>query len=256
LATKKTTGDYFAIKVLSKAAMVKKNQMAHVFAEKNILASTENPFVVKMYYAFESKVFSHFFFFFFSIHSYFFFLFFLQESLFLVMELLTGGDCFSLLQNVGALEEDQARMYIAETVLALEYLHARGIVHRDLKPDNMLIDRHGHIKLTDFGLSAMGLVALNRKQQQQRTKSSLIARETEVFLLCNAESSSLRTSSEYKILDGKLPPANKRERIYSNTGTPDYLAPEILLGIGHNFTVDWCGISCNSFFFSIFPDDI
>lgn len=76
----------------------------------------------------------------------------------MVMEYLPGGDCFSLLRSLVALPEHMTRQYIAETVLALEYLHKNGIVHRDLKPDNMLITGEGHIKLTDFGLSRMGLM--------------------------------------------------------------------------------------------------
>lgn len=75
-----------------------------------------------------------------------------------VMEYIQGGDCYSLLRNLLYLEESQAKMYMAEVVLALEYLHGRGIVHRDLKPDNMLINRDGHIKLTDFGLSRFNLL--------------------------------------------------------------------------------------------------
>ena len=47
------------------------------------------------------------------------------------------------------------RMYHAETLLALEYIHSYGIVHRDLKPENLLITKEGHIKLTDFGLSKL-----------------------------------------------------------------------------------------------------
>lgn len=62
-----------------------------------------------------------------------------------------------MLHKFGGLDESVAKMYIAETVLALEYLHSKGIVHRDLKPDNMLINSKGHIKLTDFGLSSIGL---------------------------------------------------------------------------------------------------
>ncbi|KAL6550325.1 hypothetical protein OROMI_020813 [Orobanche minor] len=74
------------------------------------------------------------------------------------MEYLNGGDIFSMLKNLGCLEEDMARVYIAEVVLALEYLHSMYVIHRDLKPDNLLIGPDGHIMLTDFGLSNVQLL--------------------------------------------------------------------------------------------------
>ncbi|KAN0015604.1 hypothetical protein ACTFIU_008343 [Dictyostelium citrinum] len=135
LAKKIRTGDIYAIKRLKKSDMIKKNQLDHVKVERNILAYTSNPFVVKMYYSFQTK-----------------------DYYYLVMEYLQGGDCFSLLQMLGSMDENMAKMIIAETVLALEYLHSHGIIHRDVKPDNLLIDKKGHIKLTDFGLSKVGLL--------------------------------------------------------------------------------------------------
>jgi len=181
--------------------VVKKNKVAHTIAEKNILATTQNPFVVKMYYAFQSK-----------------------ENLYLVMEYLPGGDCFSLLQNMGVISESHVVFYVAEVALALEYLHNLGIVHRDLKPDNMLIDSEGHIKLTDFGLSHIGLIVT------QGVKS-------------NADKK-LQHTDLYDPEDDDEIPSDRRERAYSVTGTPDYLAPEILLGIGHSFEVDWWALGC------------
>lgn len=69
------------------------------------------------------------------------------------MEYMVGGDLKSLLGVYGYMEEPMAVFYVAEVVLALEYLHCHNIVHRDLKPDNMLLTKDGHVKLTDFGLS-------------------------------------------------------------------------------------------------------
>jgi serine/threonine-protein kinase RIM15 len=136
LAKKKATGDYYAIKVLRKADMIAKNQITNVKAERLILMKqAESPYVVKLYFTFQSK-----------------------DYLYLVMEYLNGGDCAALVKAMGALPEDWTRSYIAEVVLGLEYLHARGVVHRDLKPDNLLIDQYGHLKLTDFGLSRIGLL--------------------------------------------------------------------------------------------------
>jgi serine/threonine-protein kinase RIM15 len=141
LAKKKSTGEYFAIKVLKKADMVAKNQVTNVKAERAIMMwQGESDFVAKLYWTFSSK-----------------------DYLYLVMEYLNGGDCASLIKVLGALPEDWAKKYLAEVVLGVEHLHSRGIVHRDLKPDNLLIDPKGHLKLTDFGLSRMGMIGRQKR---------------------------------------------------------------------------------------------
>lgn len=141
LSKKKLTGEYFAIKVLRKSDMVAKNQVTNVKAERAIMMwQGESDFVAKLYWTFSNK-----------------------DHLFLVMEYLNGGDCASLVKILGGLTEDWAKKYIAEVVLGVEHLHSRGIVHRDLKPDNLLIDSKGHLKLTDFGLSRMGLIGRQKR---------------------------------------------------------------------------------------------
>ena len=141
LSKKKSTGDYYAIKVLKKADMIAKNQVTNVKAERAIMMwQGESDFVAKLYYTFSSK-----------------------DYLYLVMEYLNGGDCASLVKVLGGLSEDWAKKYLAEVVLGVEHLHSRGIVHRDLKPDNLLIDQKGHLKLTDFGLSRMGLIGRQKR---------------------------------------------------------------------------------------------
>jgi len=135
LARKNESGELFAIKVMRKADLVRKNMVESARNERNILAMTNNPFVIRFYFSFTSR-----------------------DNLYIVMEYSNGGDIASLLQNMGALDEHVARQYISEVVLALEYCHAQGIIHRDIKPDNILISGDGHIKLTDFGLSCFGRV--------------------------------------------------------------------------------------------------
>lgn len=141
LTKKKSTGEYYAIKVLKKADMVAKNQVTNVKAERAIMMwQGESDFVAKLYWTFSSK-----------------------DYLYLVMEYLNGGDCASLVKVLGGLPEDWAQKYLAEVVLGVEHLHSRGIIHRDLKPDNLLIDQRGHLKLTDFGLSRMGLIGRQKR---------------------------------------------------------------------------------------------
>ncbi|KAL8717237.1 MAG: hypothetical protein Q9225_005501 [Loekoesia sp. 1 TL-2023] len=150
LSKKKSTGDYFAIKVLKKADMVAKNQVTNVKAERAIMMwQGESDFVAKLYWTFSSK-----------------------DYLYLVMEYLNGGDCASLVKVLGGLPEDWAKRYLAEVVLGVEHLHERGIVHRDLKPDNLLIDQKGHLKLTDFGLSRMGLIGRQKRHLKSPKEST------------------------------------------------------------------------------------
>ncbi|XP_058069080.1 probable serine/threonine protein kinase IRE4 isoform X2 [Magnolia sinica] len=201
LAKKRTTGDLFAIKVLKKLDMIRKNDVERILAERNILITVRNPFVVRFYYSFTCR-----------------------DNLYLVMEYLNGGDLYSLLRKVGCLEEDVARIYIAELVLALEYLHSLGIVHRDLKPDNILVAHDGHIKLTDFGLSKIGLI---------NSTVDLSASGTNGAALLDAQN--LHTSLENTRQE------EERSR-QSAVGTPDYLAPEILLGTEHGYAADWWSV--------------
>merc|ERR550539_1611584 len=98
-------------------------------AERDILVEADHQWVVKMYYSFQDPI-----------------------NLYLIMEFLPGGDMMTLLMKKDTLSEECTQFYIAETALAIEYIHKLGFIHRDIKPDNLLLDARGHIKLSDFGL--------------------------------------------------------------------------------------------------------
>uniref|UniRef100_A0A6I8PE61 non-specific serine/threonine protein kinase n=1 Tax=Ornithorhynchus anatinus TaxID=9258 RepID=A0A6I8PE61_ORNAN len=181
LVRHKSTRQRFAMKKINKQNLILRNQIQQAFVERDILTFAENPFVVSMFCSFETR-----------------------RHLCMVMEYVEGGDCATLLKNIGALPVDMARMYFAETVLALEYLHNYGIVHRDLKPDNLLITSMGHIKLTDFGLSKIGLMSLTTNLYEGHIEKD--ARE---------------------FLDKQV------------CGTPEYIAPEVILRQGYGKPVDW-----------------
>lgn len=87
----------------------------------------------------------------------------------MVMEFMKGGDFATLLDDIESFDEETAKYYLAQIVLALEYLHNNGVIHRDLKPDNILIDGDGHIKLTDFGLSDAGVMKLKDTVKRMST---------------------------------------------------------------------------------------
>lgn len=131
---KKRTGNdqhkLYAMKVLKKASIARNaKDTAHTKAERNILESIKNPFVVDLIYAFQT-----------------------DGKLYLILEYLSGGELFMQLEREGIFMEDMASFYLAEILLGLEHLHSEGIIYRDLKPENILLDMNGHIKLTDFGL--------------------------------------------------------------------------------------------------------
>ncbi|EAX97672.1 AGC family protein kinase [Trichomonas vaginalis G3] len=135
LAKKTQTGDIYAVKVLKRRSIQRKNQVQRVLTERDILHDCISPYVVSFYYSITGV-----------------------NNLYLFMEYLPGGDLYSLLEQVGALDESSARFYIKQIIEALQFLHEHGIIHRDLKPDNLLITADGMLKLTDFGLSYAGAV--------------------------------------------------------------------------------------------------
>ena len=105
---------------MKKAVMVQKNMVDQVISERNAAALDKSEFCVPLLYCLQTP-----------------------NNVFMVMEYMIGGDLKSLLSVYGFLEEEHAVFYLAECVLALQYLHRRDIIHRDIKPDNMLISHTG-----------------------------------------------------------------------------------------------------------------
>ena len=125
----------YAVKVLEKKMILKKNEKAHIMCERNVLLKNLNhPFLVGLRYSFQSS-----------------------DKLYFVLDYVNGGELFFHLQKERHFTEPRARFYSAEITSALGYLHSEGIVYRDLKPENILLDREGHIVLTDFGLCKDGI---------------------------------------------------------------------------------------------------
>lgn len=154
---------YYAMKVLEKEKIIKMKQVEHTLYEKRILEAIRFPFTVLMEASFKDNSYIYF-----------------------IMPFVPGGEMFTHLRRMGKFEEPLAKFYASQVVLALEYLHFCNLVYRDLKPENILIDKHGYLKITDFGFC--------------------------------------------KVLQG---------RTWTLCGTPEYLAPELILSKGYGFSVDW-----------------
>ncbi|MCJ1473302.1 serine/threonine protein kinase, AGC [Lambiella insularis] len=132
LVREKKSSRLYAMKVLSKKEMIKRNKIKRALAEQEILATSNHPFIVTLYHSFQS-----------------------EDHLYLCMEYCSGGEFFRALQTRPGkcISEDDARFYAAEVTAALEYLHLMGFIYRDLKPENILLHQSGHIMLSDFDLS-------------------------------------------------------------------------------------------------------
>jgi serine/threonine protein kinase len=135
------SGRVYAMKVYSKRFLQEQSQVSYTLSEAAISARVRHPFIVPLRFAFQSR-----------------------SRIFLISDYCAGGELFNALRKQGLLLEDAARVYLAELVLALEHLHARGVVHRDIKPENVLLDAEGHIAVTDFGLAKDFLGARARSE--------------------------------------------------------------------------------------------
>uniref|UniRef100_A0A914XNT5 Uncharacterized protein n=1 Tax=Plectus sambesii TaxID=2011161 RepID=A0A914XNT5_9BILA len=167
LARHKADQHVYAMKVLGKAHIKKRNEVKHVMSERNVLISNiKHPFLVSLHYSFQTR-----------------------DKLYFVLDYLNGGELFFHLQREKHFSEPRARFYAAEIASALGYLHDKDIIYRDLKPENLLLDSLGHVVLTDFGLCKEGIKA--------------------------------------------------KDLTATFCGTPEYLAPEVILKKPYDRTVDW-----------------
>ncbi|KAF2218199.1 kinase-like domain-containing protein [Elsinoe ampelina] len=121
---------FYAVKVLKKAQVVKMKQVEHTNDERRMLQKVKHPFLITLWGTFQDS-----------------------KNLYMVMDFIEGGELFSLLRKSQRFPNPVAKFYAAEVTLALDYLHSHNIIYRDLKPENLLLDRHGHLKITDFGFA-------------------------------------------------------------------------------------------------------
>lgn len=211
------------MKKILKSSTIARNQVEHVKKERDALAELndfykENPWVVRLYYSFQDALY-----------------------LYLIMEYVPGGDLMSQLIKFDQFKEAVVQFYIAELVLAVESIHAFNFIHRDLKPDNILIDAKGHIKLSDFGLCTSDLTFEDRV-----LKIRSIYQKKETSTLSNLNFSNPSQIEKSPTENGKFHSWKKKRRklAFSEVGTPDYMAPEVLnsQGKGYGKECDWWSV--------------
>lgn len=226
LARKKDTREVVALKILSKRLLMKLDETRHVLTERDILTNTRSDWLVKLYYAFQD-----------------------QESVFLAMEFVPGGDYRTLLNNTGVLIPPHARFYMSEMFMAVNALHELGYTHRDLKPENFLIDSTGHIKLTDFGLAA-GSISNDRIELMRNRLKAL----TDLQNKSDHDSSGSNTLTTGSVKERQqmyrsLRQTKQQEVQLANSivGSPDYMALEVLQGRPYDYTIDYWSLGCMLF---------
>ena len=179
----KKTGQIVAVKKIKKEVLIIKNQIIHVRNEQLFMSKVKSQWIVELKASFQEG-----------------------DYLYLIMEFLPGGDFMNLLIKKDILTEEEARFYTAELILAIESIHKFDCIHRDIKPDNILIDKTGHIKLTDFGLA--------------KISDKIFKKEEEI--------------EDFE--------PNSHQKNYSCVGTAYYVAPEVLKKQGYGPEIDWWSV--------------
>ncbi|GFS38010.1 putative protein kinase C delta type homolog [Nephila pilipes] len=228
LAELKDHNMYFAIKCLKKDVVLEDDDVESTMIERRVLAlGTQHPYMCKLYCTFQTK-----------------------SYLFFVMEYLNGGDLMFHIQEGRQFDIKRAMFYGAEIVSALKFLHKRGIVYRDIKLDNVLLDKDGHIRLVDFGMCQC------RVYHEESMPSNFCGTPTyiapEITVLSNF-SLNLHAFRDIKLDNilfdeeghvhlvdfGMCKTGMLDNKTSTFCGTPDYIAPEIILGQTYNQSVDW-----------------
>ena len=166
IQSKKTKNDY-ALKEMSKLKIIDKKSEKSINSEREFLSKLHHPFIVNMHYAFQDR-----------------------ENLYLVMDMLSGGDLRYHISRYRKFSEEQTRFFISNMIFALKYIHENNVIHRDIKPENLVLDKNGYVRITDFGIAKENL------------------------------------------------PDNSSE----TSGTPGYMAPEVMRAKNHSFPVDFFAI--------------
>ena len=163
----KKTKEIFALKEMSKLKIIDKKSEKSINSERLFLTKLHHPFIINMHFAFQDS-----------------------DNLYLVMDMLSGGDLRYHITKYKRFSEEQTRFFIANMIHALRYIHDNNVIHRDIKPENLVMDDKGYIRVTDFGI---------------------------------AKENNGNNSSE-------------------SSGTPGYMAPEIIRGRNHSFAVDFFAV--------------
>ncbi|KAJ4958035.1 hypothetical protein NE237_025146 [Protea cynaroides] len=229
-----STEGLYAMKVVDREALEFRKKLQRADMEKEILGILDHPFLPTLYAEFKASHYSC-----------------------LVMEFCPGGDLHATRQRQPGkrFSNSSAKFYAAETLVALEYLHMMGVVYRDLKPENVLVREDGHIMLSDFDLSLKCDVVpkllktkLDPHSQLEEEKSSFSSCATPMQPVLSCFSSpnkkkeeGIMTRAQVDLLDTDTElvaePINARSKSF--VGTHEYLAPEVISGIGHGSAVDW-----------------
>lgn len=239
-ADRRESEKLFALKLMSKEELIKRNIVARAAMEKGVLSVLRGPFLPSLYAHFET-----------------------EKYQILVIDYCSGGDLNALRRNQPEqkFSHAAARFYGAEVVLALEHLHKLGFVYRDLKPENVLVQSSGHIMLTDFDLC---LKILNKQPHPLKQSSHNLLSIFSCVCMELEHMEELRSQGPSTLSPAQKPPTFKARvtpvesntvRSYSFVGTEEYIAPEILWGTGHDFPVDWwtLGVLLYELVFGITP---